>query len=403
MGNTLLSNNSFLKQTAKSGENTYLANYIKDWALNDYNIEPSLDMNKPINQQQLKKRACCVGQTNIPIGLPGVDDTGKFIPVIPVRIPIFNNQNEINANNCNLPYESDGGRSSYLFALNKDKSDPTSATDACQAFYPEFCRKVMKNRTNYNDAASQYYGSITIDAPDGSTDPPLFNPYYDCNCENSFLKQPKFAQFVPGGQGIDADTKAQSVDTRCRADGTWKRKNKAMEQLCLNNINVINSNISASDQAGLNLNQTCGGGESLNETKARIAKEKADAEAAEAKRLADEKEAKRLADEKEAKRIADEKEAKRLAEEKEAKRLADEKAAQEKAEAEKRDAAEKAAAQAAAEKAEAERLAYIKQEADIESQKNMIVIGGVVGGVLLITGILYFTLSSSSGSSTDEE
>jgi hypothetical protein len=402
MGNTLISSNTRgLKTTNQPGENTILQDYIKNWAMSDYSVHPDINMSKPVNQQQLKKRACCTQQTDVAIGLPAFDKNGKFVPVMPVNIPIFNRPEDANDANCNLPYDDDGTSKSYKMIYDKNmEAQPT-----CKNIMTNICNYVKENRKNYTVAGERLYGSLTSDRDDQSSDLPLYNPYYDCNCINSVAKDPKFKTFFSGDSELDKETNAQNLDKRCSGmrPQSWRPKNLEKESMCINNVNIINSNVDLSDQASLNLNQSCninGKTETLDETRARLAREKAEAERKEAEKKAAEKAAadKALADRLAAEKAAADKLAadKAAAEKAEADRKAAEKAAAEKAiadklAAEKAEAERKAAEKLAMEKALADKAAADKLAAEEASKKMRLMIAA--GGVVVVVGVVaYFIM-----------
>jgi hypothetical protein len=90
MGNTV-------SELGSIKQDTVLGNYIKDWALNDYNPDPN---NSNLYKYSLKKRACCTKQREMPISLPDVENN-KII-LTSVNIPVFKNDAEINSTNCEI-------------------------------------------------------------------------------------------------------------------------------------------------------------------------------------------------------------------------------------------------------------------------------------------------------------
>ena len=367
--------------------NTDLGKFIKDWAMNEYTVNPSLDPKAPLYSQQLKKRACCTNNPNPAIGLPGFDSKGTFLPSMAIAIPVFSGTDQITAGNCNLVTDDNGNPQQYLYD-NADGNFVVSSKAACRTFYPRLCNAVRNNRKGYNidgkgkevkvssnndyitsDALYGPYGDdLDLNIEYGS----VINAYPDCNCENSeyihwLRKYPKEDNDAP------AQSLSQTFDSRCVSPGmssrTWK-PSKDIRSLCITKIKT--GNITATDGGSINVQaaSTCTtinkDGTVSSTTKnielpaqkaAREAREAA--EAAEAKRIADAAEAKRIADAAEAKRIADAAEAKRIADAAEAKRIADA--------AEAKRVADAAEAKRIADAADAKRVADAKRIADAKT------------------------------------
>lgn len=248
---------------------TDLGRFIKDYALNEIAIDARqvsnpteyLDVNKrtllPISKNLLKKRACCTGQTKIPISLPAIDPVTKKLESVTILIPVFDKESDINDANCTLPYRNNENRN-YKFT-NNSTMFVESNSDACAELYEQqLCPAVRNIRNkNFKDRNSKLYGQY----PDKVTGNfKTNNAFVDCNCENSFYKnltpteQAAIKSNIPM---VSPDTMAQTLDIRCNSfpQITWKRGDVRAKNLCVNT--VVAGAISASDQANLGIKQSC--------------------------------------------------------------------------------------------------------------------------------------------------
>jgi len=265
MGNIISTDNGTLDTR------TDLGKFIRDYALNDYALDARqvedpttfLDVNKrvlkPIVKNMLKKRACCTGQLKIGIPLPAIDPATFLLESVNVDIPIFEKDDDINQQNCTLPYRSGESRN-YKYTTN-DTSFIQSKDDSCVELYEQqLCPSVRNIRDkNYTGRFDKLYGPYD-DKVIGSFKKQ--NAFKDCNCENSFYKNLSATELdsvrTNKSQGqVSTDTMAQTLDLRCNGLSleAWKKTDSRMKSLCVNSIST--GNISAKDEAKLSLNQSC--------------------------------------------------------------------------------------------------------------------------------------------------
>lgn len=244
MGNVVSNNSSGLL------DDSPLGNYVKRWAIKNYKPNPSIALHS--KKDTLKKRACCTGQPNVYFPLPGVDPGKKTITVA-VGVPIFDSKASMLQQKC--LFTDDRGVISSHFFKTDDGGNVYSDDPGCKSFYTEFCKGVRNNRMLYPKEDQKSYG-LDPDQKDGFVEDYQVNPYIDCNCENSIYKT-KFDLVQQESPMLDADTLAQTLDTRCAAqsDRTYKPSIKKMANLCFNYVNI--KYIDLSDDATFGLNQSC--------------------------------------------------------------------------------------------------------------------------------------------------
>ena len=188
--------------------------------------------------------------------------TVKFslaIESVNVDIPIFEKDDDINQQNCTLPYRPGESRN-FKYTTN-DTSYIQSKDDSCVELYEQqLCPSVRNVRNkNYTSRFDKLYGPYADKALGTFKNQ---NSFKDCNCENSFYKHLSATESsslqVTGSQPqVSTDTMAQTLDLRCNLLPleAWKKTDSRMKNLCVNSIST--GNISAKDQANLSLNQSC--------------------------------------------------------------------------------------------------------------------------------------------------
>ena len=249
MGNTL-------SDTGTLKKDTILANYVREWALNDYNPNPKANA-KNLYKYSLKKRACCTGQKEIQISLPDVDILTNEIKLTSIGVPVFENDADINEQNCSIISKDSGDKEQFKFT--ERKSGLVLANNiACSRFYGQLCPNIINDRIKPDLTKSQKYYSVYGDKIDGENYTGL-NPYIDCNCENSFFIKDRDLFEV---DQYDTETIAQSNDIRCSgpSEKTFKLTDKKVQNICINMARV--GSVSQADQSHLNLNQNCSIGNS---------------------------------------------------------------------------------------------------------------------------------------------
>ena len=249
MGNTL-------SDTGTLKKDTIFANYVRDWALNDYNPNPKANA-KNLYKYSLKKRACCTGQKEIQISLPDVDILTNEIKLTSIGVPVFEKDADINDQNCSIISKDSGDKEQFKFT--EKKSGLVLANNiACSRFYGQLCPNIINDRIKPDLTKSQKYYSVYGDKIDGENYTGL-NPYIDCNCENSFFIKDRDLFEV---DQYDTETIAQSNDIRCSgpSEKTFKLTDKKVQNICINMARV--GSVSQADQSHLNLNQNCSIGNS---------------------------------------------------------------------------------------------------------------------------------------------
>ena len=278
MGNIISDSYGTLVYDINNPNNNLLTKYIYDWSLNNYTTTDD-PKDKNINTDVLKKRACCIYNSNgsVYIDFPvlntnwketvinktasgeinqtssyeyigtvyNTNNTNRVIsqsvnPEINLSAsnPISNNSNIINSFSLKIPVFPDRPTSTQCSNLttnqgtgvfNMDKVK--GANNNCMKFYPKFCNEIKDirnlniipkdNTTRYN---VQIYGpNINLDGvaekPDLSGN--YKNSYADCDCQNSiFMLEPdKFAIYdkVTGQktEGINNVRASQNLDSLC--------------------------------------------------------------------------------------------------------------------------------------------------------------------------------------------
>ncbi len=254
--------------------NTQLGKFIDKWARENYTVHPSFNQT-----QQLKKRACCTLNSNIPIGLPGFDlnkndtdyinkvKTAPFVPEYAVGIKVFNEKNEMNTTTCKID-----GRD-YLATLTGVGSVPYTSEGACVDFYDKndtgFCNKVIENRKQYinvpikeNDQVQALYGPLlelgynTNPEEKIQVNKRMTNTYIDCNCKNSYFEYlPDAVPTNPktGRKLAPAYDLSQNQDLRCADQKykTWKQNASTIAKSSY--VSVKTGNITVTDGGVLSI------------------------------------------------------------------------------------------------------------------------------------------------------
>ncbi len=223
--------------------------YVNDWAINNYNGGMDDVANPQTYKKLLKKRACCINQSSIPLSFPttkmnnlneivGIETSTNTIT--PVQITIFNSSSDINQQNCTF----DTGN----YYLKLGESGGFIPTGECKILYKGinenngFCNRVKKDRQRvYSNKLQVAYGPYTINQ-DG------LNTNRDCNCENSILRDVSLEENISNNSGtpIDDEVIVQNFDKRCTLLGNnvYKFTNAKTSNLCVNITNIENSDIS---------------------------------------------------------------------------------------------------------------------------------------------------------------
>jgi hypothetical protein len=257
MGNTLLHPNTKILDEKKP-----VGAYIKNWALNNYQINPQMaSIDKIFFKDLLKKRACCTGQSIIGIDLPYYIENTKNIGISNVKLKIFDNSDAITNENCTFITDEYNTKENFKYTSEPNKSVTTSNSNACKLLYKNsnnsLSRQLQENRKKY--LPSLYESAY---GPNSNKDDNT-NPFSDLNCINSVyeLYPDKFQAPSMSIQGI-----AQTNDARCNNLGqiAWKVADEAIKgPICVNTINV-GGGISSSDGADLKLNQSCSASSTTN-------------------------------------------------------------------------------------------------------------------------------------------
>ena len=265
MGNIISTDNGTLDTR------TDLGKFIRDYALNDYALDARqvedpttfLDVNnrvlKPIAKNILKKRACCTGQLKMGIPLPAINPNGLLLESVNVDIPIFEKDDDINQQNCTLPYRPGESRN-FKYTTNDTSFIQSKDASCIELYEQQLCPSVRNVRNkNYTGRFDKLYGPYD-DKVIGTFKNQ--NSFKDCNCENSFYKHLSATESsslqVTGSQPqVSTDTMAQTLDLRCNELSleAWKKTDSRMQNLCVNSIST--GNMSAKDQAKISLNQSC--------------------------------------------------------------------------------------------------------------------------------------------------
>lgn len=246
MGNTLVKDTGTIKDTS-------LGNFIKEWSTT-YTIDPpDNELQKKIFTDTLKKRACCLTQPEINIGIAGFEEykdekdgnqVKKRIVNYTVGIPVFNNAEDITKDGaCNL---QNGNGEIKSFKGDLTGSVP-SGNDNCIAFYNEFASKVTKIRSVHSKLNDKLYGIN----PDKQTNyDHKANQFLDTNCLTGLYTRPELNLATP-------QQYEQGTDARC-ADLTrfTYKPSREVITMCANIIN-INGKVEASDGGEIKITQTC--------------------------------------------------------------------------------------------------------------------------------------------------
>ena len=250
MGNKI----TVLSGTGDLNTDNELGKFIYDWALNDYTVHPDLKLTDPIYKDQLKKRACTIQQNSVGIGLPGIDKNNNFVPHYNINIPVFNDTyNPRTPDKCKLTLNNINSNDTEY--MNTNPSSTTGgiviAPQNAITFYNGFCNAVKKNRTQYKETDSLYGPDPDpLNAVDN-----IANSYVDCNCANSFFKDPNFFK-ARTNVGPALDQLAQTLDMRCSGNLPTTYKLSSQKMGCLNYVNFGSVNVS--DTSKLDLAQNCG-------------------------------------------------------------------------------------------------------------------------------------------------
>ena len=224
------------------------ANLVK--MLNDTSNSSYIDKANNFDSENFaKKRACCLNNPKIPFSLPSYDISNHKIVTTTLKIPIFNNQNDITKQNCTF-----GG--SKFDHLGPGDSGHTKATDACNNFYPNFCNIILEDRKGKYQNSAIYNGPYQNNSGIINQNPySNINPFPDCNCQNSAFMQNNIE--VPSAT-LDKAVYAQTLDQNCStilstSDAyypSWVQE----AMLCINSIN-ISGKVTAIDSGIININQ----------------------------------------------------------------------------------------------------------------------------------------------------
>ena len=257
MGNTLLNTNTKILDEKKP-----VGLYVRNWALNNYQINPKMASKDNIFFKDiLKKRACCTGQSIIGIDLPyHIANTNK-IGISNVKLKIFNNSDEITNENCTFITDQYNTKDNFKYTSLPNASITTSNSSSCKLLYKDsdnsLRNQLLENRKQYLPSLYE-----TAYGPNSNKDDNT-NPFSDLNCISSVYElYPD--KFQAPSMSIQALT--QTNDARCNNLGqiAWKVADEAIKgPICVNTINV-GGGISSSDGADLKLNQSCSASSTTN-------------------------------------------------------------------------------------------------------------------------------------------
>jgi hypothetical protein len=253
-------------------DNIKLSDFIKDWAINDYDdgLLYSYDVKKeqPIGEKYtslLKKRACCTQEKNAPIALPlvrgGIYDDFNFGVI---SIPIFSPTDDLSKECTRKKIEKTSNNDNSTYYRNYILGGDSTAPDACIQLYgtyndssdKSFCnhvlldRKIMALKYTDNTEEQTYYTSYGRYHNDVNYNR---DPYIDCNCKNSVLwensrEKGDYASGVLGKTSensssyikISGDDMSQLLDMKCvNAGNRAYKENTANKIGCLQIQNII--------------------------------------------------------------------------------------------------------------------------------------------------------------------
>ncbi len=237
--------------------NTELSKQIASWAKNYYNEGD----NSILYNKLLQKRACCTGQTSIPIPILSWDTKNTSWEYSSVYIPIFSNERDITENKCT--FEKDLSGNNLLYFFEKDTSNFVLSKGKCETLYKSFCQKVYdENKKMYGDDLAYYGKYFDQNNTKNESKINMQNAYIDCNCENSKYQKESIQIIASDAShttmgAIDGITASQNLEDRCSANinKTFKTVNKIKQQLCVNEVRV--NNIKVEDTGVVKLAQKC--------------------------------------------------------------------------------------------------------------------------------------------------
>jgi hypothetical protein len=257
MGNST----SLLDDTRILDETKPVGFYIKNWALNNYQINPEMvkkSNDKAIFKNLLKKRACCTGQSTIGIDLPFINDIKK-IGIKNVEVQIFEDTNLITDDICTMVFKEIPSPilKNFKYTSKREDSKRSSNSDACKMLYVGHTYSLSKQ---LQENRKQYLPSLYQSAYGPYSNKDNANPFKDLNCINSVYQLSyDNLKATDSTTPLSAQTLAQTNDPRCNNNGqiAWKYADESIEgPICVNTMNITGA-VTSSDGAELKLNQGC--------------------------------------------------------------------------------------------------------------------------------------------------
>jgi hypothetical protein len=275
MGNVIGQPNSGQAQGTPSdgtlGDSS-VTRYIKDWALNNYQITGKTSDTNNKYSDFLLKRACCTGQKSVTIPMLGTTTDSNGVPIMKsysLKIPTKTSQDICK----NLNIGNNVGDYNYIVG--------NGASSSCQNFYNQYSVDLLAMRQkNYISPLDKkvdniLYGTLPESTTGGSQFNNDVNAFSDCNCINSIFNvcntkntkgNSQYASICENytistvdasGNTIDPWTLAQNLDNNLSPPKSTN--------ICLNIVNntdvaLSGAGNSISQNQSCNINQTTNGG-----------------------------------------------------------------------------------------------------------------------------------------------
>ena len=238
-----------------------LKDVIFDWAINDYDAGLNYKQTTKI-RKLLLKRACCIKNPDMIIGLPKFTVDNNIIDVDASNyspITIENIYNEVNydtrCNNIDNAENADYRQpSGYEKPSLPENTSAVTMTHACKVLYEGetlnkgLCKNIKLDREKQSDDENVIaYGVYDDDT---------LNVYSDCNCLNSVLRNKNPKLFVNGVAQYNPNILAQMLDPKCSTlDYVYNYKLETVENLCINANELPDMTIS--NNAKVTVSQNC--------------------------------------------------------------------------------------------------------------------------------------------------
>ena len=204
--------NAFIdpKNPNKFREDNELSRFMKNFILNQYKF---MNVNEDYGNKFYQKKACCLRNKDVPIGLPTYDPSTKKIVTTVLNLNVFNDQQfQDLKNTCNMNGAS--------FAREFDPVSRVQISNpTCDAFYDKYCGAVWSTRSKVDTGEAQFYGPYDDIPPTEANPLRKGNQFKDCNCLNSsFMRLPN-VKVDTTTIAQDPQVFAQTLDKRCYDPG----------------------------------------------------------------------------------------------------------------------------------------------------------------------------------------